>query len=120
MGRRRLRPVAALDVVQRLCRALSTESAPPALRRARRPDPLAPPPPPSSFPPLQARSDFRFEVLHESKVVGSRARVGRLHTPHGCIDTPGFVPVGTNGALKAVDHTCVRVVVCKRACMRAC
>lgn len=34
----------------------------------------------------------------------SNARVGRIHTPHGIIDTPGFVSVGTNGTLKAVDH----------------
>ncbi len=33
----------------------------------------------------------------------SGARVGRIHTPHGIIDTPGFVAVGTNAALKAVD-----------------
>ena len=33
----------------------------------------------------------------------SAAKVGRIHTPHGVIDTPGFVAVGTNAALKAVD-----------------
>lgn len=44
---------------------------------------------------------FKFEILHQSKK--SRARVGRIHTPHGIIDTPNFVPVGTNGSLKAVD-----------------
>ena len=32
------------------------------------------------------------------------AQVGRIHTPHGVIDTPGFVPVGTNAALKHVDQ----------------
>jgi len=29
--------------------------------------------------------------------------VGRITTPHGVIDTPGYVAVGTNAALKAVD-----------------
>lgn len=29
--------------------------------------------------------------------------MGRIHTPHGIIDTPNFVPVGTNGTLKALD-----------------
>ena len=29
--------------------------------------------------------------------------MGRIHTPHGIIDTPGFVAVATNGALKGVD-----------------
>ncbi|MBJ7449495.1 MAG: tRNA-guanosine(34) transglycosylase [Parachlamydiales bacterium] len=48
---------------------------------------------------------FDYELLHTSKK--SRARVGRIHTPHGIIDTPGFVAVGTNGALKALDNTVV-------------
>ncbi len=48
---------------------------------------------------------MKFEVLHKSK--HSRARVGRIHTPHGIIDTPGFVAVGTNATLKAVDSAMV-------------
>lgn len=48
---------------------------------------------------------FRFEILHKSK--RSRARVGRIHTPHGVIDTPNFVAVGTNGTLKALDNALV-------------
>ena len=47
-------------------------------------------------------SYFRFELIHQSKK--SRARVGRIHTPHGIIDTPNFVAVGTNGTLKAIDN----------------
>ncbi len=47
-------------------------------------------------------NSFRFEVLHTSKI--SKARVGRIYTPHGVIDTPGFVGVGTNGVLKALDQ----------------
>ena len=46
--------------------------------------------------------EFRFEIIHQSKK--SAARVGRIHTPHGIIDTPNFVAVGTNGALKALDN----------------
>jgi queuine tRNA-ribosyltransferase len=46
-------------------------------------------------------TSFRFELIHTSKK--SRARVGRIHTPHGIIETPNFVAVGTNGALKAID-----------------
>lgn len=45
---------------------------------------------------------FYFEIIHQSKK--SRARVGRIHTPHGIIDTPSFVAVGTNGTLKALDN----------------
>jgi len=48
------------------------------------------------------RSFFRYELIHQSK--RSRARVGRIHTPHGVMDTPGFVAVGTNAAIKSVDH----------------
>jgi len=44
---------------------------------------------------------FSFEIIHASRK--SAARVGRITTPHGVIDTPGFVPVGTNATLKAVD-----------------
>ncbi len=40
----------------------------------------------------------RFESLHRD---GS-ARCGRLHLPHGVVDTPMFMPVGTYGAVKAM------------------
>jgi queuine tRNA-ribosyltransferase len=33
--------------------------------------------------------------------------VGRIYTPHGHIDTPNFVAVGTNGTLKALDNRMV-------------
>jgi queuine tRNA-ribosyltransferase len=33
--------------------------------------------------------------------------VGRIHTPHGIIDTPNFVAVGTNATLKAIDNSIV-------------
>lgn len=46
---------------------------------------------------------FRFDLIHRSK--RSRARVGRIHTPHGVIDTPNFVAVGTHGTVKALDNT---------------
>lgn len=31
------------------------------------------------------------------------ARRGRLHTPHGSVETPAFMPVGTRAGVKAVD-----------------
>lgn len=47
---------------------------------------------------------FKFEQIYKSKKSG--ARVGKIHTPHGIIDTPNFVGVGTNATLKALDsHT---------------
>lgn len=65
----------------------------------------APPPSPQEFSEqsFEDRDFFRFEILHASQKSGSLARVGRIHTPHGIIDTPGFVAVATNAALKGVD-----------------
>ena len=67
-------------------------------------DPMTLPPGPETFPAWEEREFFRFEVLHESRKPGSRARVGRITTPHGVIETPCFVPVGTNAALKCLDE----------------
>ena len=47
------------------------------------------------------KGPFSFELIHQSRK--SRARVGRIITPHGTIDTPNFVAVGTNATLKAID-----------------
>ncbi len=38
----------------------------------------------------------------ERKDAGSGARTGQLQTPHGCIQTPAFMPVGTYGAVKGM------------------
>jgi queuine tRNA-ribosyltransferase len=43
---------------------------------------------------------FAFELLHTD----GRARRGRLRTPHGVVQTPVFMPVGTQGAVKALTH----------------
>jgi len=44
---------------------------------------------------------FRFEVL---KTDPTGARLGRLTTPHGVIDTPAFMPVGTQGTVKGLTQ----------------
>ena len=51
---------------------------------------------------------MKFEILHTSSK--SRARVGRFLTPHGIIDTPNFVAVGTHGTLKALDNKTVEEI----------
>ena len=51
------------------------------------------------------KNNFKFETIYKSKK--SNARVGKIHTPHGTINTPAFVAVGTNGTLKAIDNTIV-------------
>ena len=46
---------------------------------------------------------MHFELLHtDSK---TKARVGKLHTDHGIIQTPIFMPVGTAGTVKGVHQT---------------
>lgn len=84
----------------------STKSNTSEIRRSKSkivPPPPPPLPDPSEFPAwaYEPRDFFRFEILHES--TKSQARVGRIHTPHGVIDTPGYVAVATNAALKGVD-----------------
>jgi len=46
-------------------------------------------------------SFFSFKVIYQSS--RSKARLGKIQTPHGIIETPHFVPVGTNGTLKSID-----------------
>jgi queuine tRNA-ribosyltransferase len=45
---------------------------------------------------------LRFEVLHRD--AGTHARRGRLYTPHGTVETPVFMPVGTQATVKAVGQ----------------
>lgn len=47
-----------------------------------------------------ARMGF-FEVLRTDE--GSKARLGRITTTRGVIDTPVFMPVGTQASVKALD-----------------
>ena len=44
--------------------------------------------------------EFKFEI--EKKLVGTLGRVGTIHTPHGDIQTPAFIPVGTKATVKAL------------------
>ena len=46
----------------------------------------------------------RFEILVPPPADGStRARLGRLTLTHGKVETPQFMPVGTNATVKALD-----------------
>lgn len=42
----------------------------------------------------------RYELIKTCKQTG--ARIGKLHTPHGTIDTPVFMPVGTLATVKTM------------------
>ena len=46
---------------------------------------------------MQSR-DFSFELITQN----DQARLGKIYTPKGNIDTPAFMPVGTQGTVKGV------------------
>lgn len=47
---------------------------------------------------------FSFEVVANC----GNARLGKLRTPHGEVDTPAFMPVGTHGAVRAMAPDSLR------------
>ena len=47
-----------------------------------------------------ATKPFYFEI--NTKLAETKARTGTIHTPHGQIQTPAFIPVGTKATLKAL------------------
>ena len=47
---------------------------------------------------------FRFELL----ATDGAARRGRLHTAHGAVETPAFMPVGTQATVKATTPDVLR------------
>ena len=50
-------------------------------------------------PPATPPPGFAFELL----ATEGAARAGRFHTPHGVVETPAFMPVGTLGAVKTLS-----------------
>jgi queuine tRNA-ribosyltransferase len=42
-----------------------------------------------------------YELIKKCKQTG--ARLGRVYTPHGCFDTPVFMPVGTQATVKGMS-----------------
>ena len=45
-----------------------------------------------------SESKFSFELTTQDE----KARLGRIITPRGVIDTPAFMPVGTQGTVKGI------------------
>lgn len=45
--------------------------------------------------------DFYIEILHQDK--NCNARYGYLHTPHGVVELPMFMPVGTQATVKNIS-----------------
>src|SRR5579871_5142231 len=57
---------------------------------------------PSSLSLQSSLNQISFEVVAECPV--TRARAGLLHTPHGTIETPVFMPVGTQATVKGLSQ----------------
>lgn len=58
---------------------------------------------------------FKFRLLKKDK--NSKARLGKISTPHGEISTPAFMPVGTQASIKSLtpEELCeigVEIIVC--------
>jgi queuine tRNA-ribosyltransferase len=49
----------------------------------------------------ERRPPGTFEVFKEDRHTG--ARLGRLWTAHGAVETPVFMPVGTQATVKALE-----------------
>ncbi len=49
-----------------------------------------------------------YTELKRSK--DSKARIGIVHLPHGDVETPAFMPVGTNGTVKGIYHDTIRKI----------
>ena len=49
-----------------------------------------------------------FTITHQDK--NSRARTGIIKTGHGTIETPVFMPVGTQGTVKSIDQDDLRAL----------
>lgn len=52
-----------------------------------------------------AHADRIFTITDRDST--TKARLGMLHLPHGEVNTPMFMPVGTNGTVKAMHHSAV-------------
>jgi len=58
-------------------------------------------PPPTSPGPAAERAPFAFELAASDR--SCPARAGRFHTLHGIVETPAFMPVGTQAAVKGLS-----------------
>lgn len=50
---------------------------------------------------IESSTSFSFELLGQR----GRVRAGILHTPHGDVETPVFMPVGTRASVKSLDNS---------------
>src|SRR5688500_15091394 len=67
---------------------------------------MIPVPPAPADEAARVQRAVRYELLAECPVTGARA--GMLETPHGPVETPAFMPVGTVGSVKSVAPRALR------------
>ena len=60
------------------------------------------------------QSLFKFDLIAEDPT--THARAGVLHTPHGDIETPIFMPVGTKANVKGIPTETVKQLA-PRSCL---
>ena len=58
-----------------------------------------------------AAAPLRYEVL--ARCSTTKARVGRMALPHHVVDTPVFMPVGTQGTMKGLTTAQLRDLGCQ-------
>ncbi len=69
-------------------------------RRKKQQPIIVPPPEKLDYP------NFAFDILHKDP--GGKARVGRLSTPHGTIETPNYIFCGTKASIKNLSPAAMR------------
>ena len=57
------------------------------------------------------KAPIRFQVLADTP--GGKARQGLLETPHGAVETPAFMAVGTQATVKTLDPEEIRATGCQ-------
>ena len=57
---------------------------------------------------------FKFDLITEDPT--THARAGVLHTPHGDIETPIFMPVGTKANVKGIPTETVKKLGAQIVC----
>lgn len=75
-------------------------ASPSSRRKKREPEIRVTPPDHLDYP------GFSFDILHADK--SSKARVGRLTTPHGVIETPNYIFCGTKASVKNLSPAAMR------------
>jgi queuine tRNA-ribosyltransferase len=58
---------------------------------------------------MSSESQPKFTIIKELGE-STLARAGEIHTPHGVIPTPAFIPVGTKATVKAVPPDILRTI----------